>query len=239
MRILRVALVSALLGCSSVAFAQGTEKPKAEATPAKPDEVKPGFNWKAALGQATLFLLVQQGERMWLQKWVRDETRHGPFFGDWKASVKGIKTFGDGDGFLQNGLGHSIMGGVVASIFDNNFSPVQNIEFGRNWEYVKATLLAMGFVAGYSIAFEIGPASEASIGNLGLHHGRNGYIDDVVTPLSGVAWSVMEDAVRHYYLTPLRERNPKLANALTLAFNPAHSLANAMALRYPWRFPPR
>ncbi|MES2315285.1 MAG: hypothetical protein V4486_00955 [Patescibacteria group bacterium] len=239
MRVLRVVLVCALLLRSSVAFGQNVEKPKEEAAAEKPAAVKTGFNLKAALGQATLFLIFQQGERVWMQQWVRQELVHGPFLGDWKASVKSIKTFSDGDGFLQNGLGHSIMGGVVASIFDNNFNPIANIEFGWNWEYAKAKLLAMGFVAGYSIAFEIGPASEASIGNLGLHHGRNGYIDDVVTPLSGVAWSVMEDAVRHYYLQPLSERRPKLANALTLALNPAHSLANAMAIRYPWRFPPR
>jgi hypothetical protein len=239
MRGIRVVLVlMALLLRSSTVFAQEVEKPKEEASTKTP-ATRPKFNMTGALGQATVFLFVQQGERIWTQEWVREELRQGPFKADWFASVKSIKTFDDGDGFLQDGLGHSLMGGVAAFIFDNNYDPTHTIEFGMNVEYFKAKLKAMGFVALYSVAFEVGPVSEASIGNLGLRHGRNGYIDDVVTPLSGVAWSVMEDAVRHYYLDPLREHNPKLANALTLAFNPAHSLANAMAFRYPWRFPSR
>jgi hypothetical protein len=48
----------------------------------------------------------------------------------------------------------------------------------------------------YEINFELGPLSEASIGNVGLQLGQMTYCDFVVTPGIGLLISIAEDAAR-------------------------------------------
>jgi hypothetical protein len=52
----------------------------------------------------------------------------------------------------------------------------------------------MAWAAGYSLQFEIGPLSEASIGNVGMRPQTTGWVDYVVTPLGAFGLIAAEDA---------------------------------------------
>lgn len=57
-----------------------------------------------------------------------------------------------------------------------------------------------GWSAAYSLQFEIGPLSEASIGNVGMRPETTGWVDDVVTPLGAFGLIVAEDALDRYFV---------------------------------------
>jgi hypothetical protein len=54
------------------------------------------------------------------------------------------------------------------------------------------------WVATYSLQFEFGPLSEASIGNVGLRPETTGWVDHVVTPVGAFGLVVAEDALDRF-----------------------------------------
>ena len=56
----------------------------------------------------------------------------------------------------------------------------------------------MVFSAAYSLQFEIGPLSEASIGNVGMRPETTGWVDHVITPMGAFGLIVVEDALDRY-----------------------------------------
>jgi hypothetical protein len=54
---------------------------------------------------------------------------------------------------------------------------------------------AAAFAAAYSLQFEVGPISEASIGNVGLRSDTTGWVDYVVTPTGAFGLVIAEDAL--------------------------------------------
>ena len=56
------------------------------------------------------------------------------------------------------------------------------------------------FIGVYSMQFEFGPISEASIGNVGRHPATRGWVDHVVTPVMGFALMAAEDALDRYFV---------------------------------------
>jgi hypothetical protein len=97
---------------------------------------------------------------------------------------------------------------------------------------VKATQ----WVALYSLQFEFGPFSEASIGNVGLDAKTTGWVDHVTTPLGGFAIIVAEDALDRYLVRPVERRtgNRILRATVRLAANPARAMANIVEGHWPW-----
>src|SRR3954468_7122876 len=124
-----------------------------------------GFQWKPALLQSDMFLGIQHGFRLATEDATRGELK-GPFFNDWFKSVRSIKGWDDGDPFLVNYVGHPMMGAVTGFIQLQNDPQYKRSTFGRNSQYWKSRLRALAFSAAYSTQFELGPVSEASIGNV-------------------------------------------------------------------------
>jgi hypothetical protein len=221
---MRYFLVVTLIACSLHAE-DSTGAPNAEPT---------GFQWKPALQQAGLFLGIQHGVRLATEDATRGELT-GPFVRDWFRSVRSIRGWGDGDPFIVNYVGHPMMGAVSGFIAVQNDPEYRRATFGGH-RYWKSRLRALAFSAAYSTQFELGPVSEASIGNVQLHPPETGMCDLVVTPTVGLGWQVAEDALDK--LVVRRIENATDATWLKIVsrgfLNPARSFANVLRWKVPW-----
>ena len=123
------------------------------------------FDWQNAASQSLFFLGMEHGFRL-----TQAKTRHelkGPFFPDWKESVAGVQGWGDGDTVFTNYIAHPMQGGVAGFIQIQNDAHGRSAEFSRSKTYWNSRLRALGWAALYSTQFELGPISEATIGNVG------------------------------------------------------------------------
>src|SRR5688572_31317776 len=72
---------------------------------------------------------------------------------------------------------------------------------------------AMVFSAVVSAQFELGPVSEASIGNVGMRNPtKMAWVDLVITPVLGTAWMVGEDVIDERLLKQMDGANTVLRN---------------------------
>ncbi len=203
--------------------------------PPPPQDIEPTrFNWVGAARQSFYFLSVQHSLRM-----VQPKTRaqlSGPFFEDWKKSIQGIRGWRDGDSMFTNYVAHPMQGGVSGYIQIQNDPRGRKLEIGRSKEYWQSRLRAMGFAALYSTTFEIGPISEATIGNVGMKRGTSGFVDFVVTPTGGMGMVVAEDWLDRYVVKPLESRTQSAGKRrfYRTLFNPQRSFANVLRGKLPW-----
>jgi len=198
------------------------------------------FHWKPALIQSGIFLGLQHAFRF-TEKKTRDELG-GPFFRDWKESVKNLRGWDDGGRIFTNYFAHPLQGSLTSRIFINNSGIANQQEFGWKKDYWISRLKASVWSAAWSLQFEIGPISEASLGNVGqkLHSdGRSKltYIDIVVTPIMGTGMAIAEDAVDKYILKNWIEkkvRNKVIVRIFRSTLTPIISFANLIRGRVPW-----
>ncbi len=200
---------------------------------------KERFHWKYALIESTVFLGFQHGFRMTQEKTRRE--LGGPFFRDWKQSVKNLRGWEDGDDFFTNYIAHPGQGAITGRIFINNSDRAKKQEFGKSKKYWEGRLKAMAWSAVWSTQFELGPISEATIGNVGLRqkngHSTMAYVDLVMTPTAGTGLLIMEDAVDKYFLRNWLEKktsNKFVTRISRSLFNPTTSIANMLRLKTPW-----
>ncbi|MDX2152382.1 MAG: hypothetical protein SFV54_16710 [Bryobacteraceae bacterium] len=196
---------------------------------------KEGFNWNSALAQSGLFLGIQHAYRLADQPYTREELK-GPFFRDYWRSITGIRGWDDGDSVLANYVGHPMEGAVAGYIYVHNSPYSIRQEFGMNSRYWNSRLRAMGYAALYSTQYELGPLSEAAIGNVGMTRGTKGAVDLVITPTLGVAWMVTEDLLDKKLIERLeaRTRNGYVKMLLRTGLNPCRTFANLLRFRMPW-----
>lgn len=193
-------------------------------------------NWEGILRQSACFLAVEQGFRLGTQGGTRSALK-GNFIDDWFKSVTSTSGWGDGDDFLTNYIGHPMAGSVASNIFVNNDSGARELTFSWESPYWDSRLKAMAWAAIYSTQFELGPISEASLGNVGSHgNSMSGFVDLVVTPLGGFGWQVGEDVLDKYLITWIeRKTQNRWILLLSRSFlNPTRSFANLMRLEIPW-----
>lgn len=192
------------------------------------------FKWDSAIRQSLLFLGFQHGLRL-KQRKTLDELK-GPFFRDYLSSIKGVRGWDDGDGFITNYLGHPTMGAVSGYIQIQNDPKAMKLVIGRSKEYWNSRLKAMAWSAAYSTQFEIGLLSEATIGNVGKKRGTSGYVDFVITPTVGTAGILFEDATDSFLIRKIEKRtqNPHIIRTVRMVFNPARSFANLLRFKKPW-----
>jgi hypothetical protein len=121
------------------------------------------------------------------------------------------------------------------------FIQVQNdpkgmrLHYNESSAYWRSRLKALAWAAAWSTQFEIGPVSQASIGNVGLH-GKQTYVDIVMTPIAGVGLLVLEDFLDEN-LIKLIERNSGsfYVRIVSRTFlNPTRSVANLLRFKTPW-----
>jgi hypothetical protein len=192
-------------------------------------------DWGGLARDSFLFLAVENAFRCATEQGTRDGLSH-PFFQGYLNSVGNLHGWGDGDPFYVNYVGHPMQGAVSGDIWTHNDRAYRDIQFGKNRRYWKGKLRATAYAYVYSVLFEIGPISEASIGNIQALYPAQGFVDHVVTPVIGLGWSITEDALDQYLIRRVESRtgNFWIRGAVRSGLNPARSMANAMALQWPW-----
>jgi hypothetical protein len=201
---------------------------------------KERFHWKAALVQSGIFLGFQHFSRLTQEKTTKE--LKGPFFRDWGNSVKNLRGWRDGDDSFTNYVAHPLQGSATGRIFVNNSDAAKKQEFGASKKYWESRFKAMLWSAAWSTQFELGPISEATIGNVGLKT-KNGYstmayVDLVVTPTLGTGVLIGEDAIDKYFLKNWLERkssNKIMIRLVRSLATPTTSFANLLRGKPPWR----
>jgi hypothetical protein len=200
----------------------------------EPPAEQKGIDWSSLVVQSFEFLGIEHGFR-----WVTEEgTRHPhrSFFDGYVDSLTSLHGWADGDPFYVSYVGHPMQGAVAGFIFVQNDRKYRTVEFGRNRQYWKSRLRAAAFSWAYSEQFEIGPLSEASIGNVQAFFPQQGFVDQVATPAIGLAWMIAEDLMDRYVVERVDERvhNPYVRLLVRSGLNPTRSMANLIAGRVPW-----
>jgi hypothetical protein len=88
---------------------------------------------------------------------------------------------------------------------------------------------------------EIGPFSEASIGNIQVFEPQHGLVDHVVTPVIGLGWMIAEDVLDRYLVRFIERKtqNRYVRAVVRGGANPSRSLANVFGGQWPWARPIR
>lgn len=213
------------------------EAPSIEAGADAPDVEPPQsdrFRWGPAIRQSLLLLAIQHGYAMTQPK-TRRELK-GPFFKDYFESLGNLGGWADGGRFFTNYIAHPLQGAATGFIQIHNDPKGMRQQFGSSKKYWKSRLKAMGWSAAMSTQFELGPISQASIGNVGKAR-KLTYVDLVVTPTIGAALIVSEDALDRFVVRWVedRTRNFYLRIATRMLLNPSRSCANLLRFKKPWK----
>ena len=166
----------------------------------------------------------------------------GPFFRDWEKSVKNLRGWADGDIFFINYVAHPMQGAATGRIFINNSDKSKKQEFGTSKDYWTSRMKAMAWSAFWSTQFELGPVSEASIGNVGIHdnvgRSRMGWVDLVMTPTAGTGVLIGEDIIDKYILKNWLEKQTVSRTKIKVFrtfFTPTTSFVNLLRGKLPWK----
>src|SRR3954462_4916865 len=191
--------------------------------------------------------MIQQGMILALEANSRYEISHGHWLKKWTTSAGNtqLRHWDDGDPRITNFVAHPMMGAVTDFIFIQNDPRGRDLGFGNNRAYWMSRLRAMAFSAAYEVQWEVGPLSEASIGNNGKstytsptsHHLTNGTgaVDFVMTPVAGTALAIGEDLIDRHIIWRLEGRtNNRFALLGMSVRNPTRALANMLRGKAPW-----
>ena len=192
------------------------------------------FRWQSATRQAWLYTGVMHAFRFSTEAGTRDAL-NGPWFHDWMASVSEIRGWDDGDPFITDYVAHSMEGAIFGFIQQRNDPRYRQVEWGSGRDYWISRLRALSFSAVMSMQWKIGPASEASLGNVQLHESP-GFIDLVNTPTLGVCAMMGEDLADRYVIMALENRTAnRVVLMLARSFvNPSRTFSNLTAFKEPW-----
>jgi hypothetical protein len=201
-----------------------------------PEPPKPSthIHWKSANQQALLSTGIMHVFNLWTEAGTRDAL-YGPWLNDWTHSVAELRGWSDSDRFMAPYVGHTIQGAIFGYILRQNDPKYRDVQWGDGREYFISLLRSMGFSAVWHTQWKIGPASEASIGNVMLH-ASPGFITLVDTPTLGTVDMLAEDAADRYLVMGLENRtaNGPLIALARCFLNPGRSFANLMAFKQPW-----
>jgi hypothetical protein len=214
-------------------LAQPEDQASADTTPSKPDDTAERFQWKPALLESGFFLVLQHSSRMAQAKTRRE--LGGPFWSDYFESASNIHTWNDSNSILTNYFGHPWMGAITGYIQVFNDPRGRTLEFDvSSGQYWKSRLKAMAWSAAYSAQYEIGPISEASIGNVGKKSPTMATVDLVVTPVGGFVWMALEDYLDQRFVARWEQRTSvNKARVLRVVVNPGRSIANLLRWKRP------
>jgi hypothetical protein len=194
-----------------------------------------GVDWKGLFLSSGFLLGVQHAFRFYTEPGTREGMK-GPYLKGYLGAVENLHGWSDGDETYVNYLGHPMQGAVTGFIWINNDRSYRQAEFGFNRLYLKRQVRALAFSYAYSVQFEIGPLSEASMGKVQALYPQQGFVDHVITPVLGTVWVSAEDAIDKYVIMFIERKVP---NSYVRLFargllNPARSFGNAMTWRVPW-----
>ncbi len=211
-------------------------KPDKDTEPRYVRETAPGrgFNYRGAFTQSLLFLAVQHGYATTQPK-TRDALKHGAFWRDYAQSVKNLHGWDDGGRFFTNYLAHPMQGAFTGHIYVQNSPQALREQFSMSPKYWKTRMKALLWTTAWSTQFEIGPVSQASLGNVGLK-GKQTWEDIIVTPTAGTAMLIGEDAIDRYLIKNIERRNSNLYVKIfaRMLLNPTRNFSNLLRFRAPW-----
>ncbi|MGA8042543.1 MAG: hypothetical protein WCA37_07055, partial [Terracidiphilus sp.] len=224
---------------------------------ALPSAPEPRFQLRKALRQEFEYLMVEHSFRLAQDPALRGQLAHGPFFHDWMVSFQGydLKRWGDGDNFLVNDIAHPMQGAIAGWIFLQN-SPVGSTRvIGKDPQYWTSRMKAMAWATAFEVQWKIGPLSETSIGNAGGWDyvpgcgdtpkcmknpnyppptNNTGLSDWILTPIAGIGWVMMEDAIDKYIVGKAAEHNHLAGVILRSALEPTRNFAALFNGVAPW-----
>lgn len=179
-------------------------------------------------------LFLEHASRIAFQEKTRRELG-GSFWGDYRRSVRVPRQWTDTDAWWVNYIGHPIHGAAAGYIWLDH-EPRAAGEFGLSGQYWQSRGRATAWSAVYSLQFELGPLSEASIGNVGMRSATTGWVDHVVTPIGAFGLIVAEDAADRFLVKWIEQRtgNRAVRLLLRIALNPGRALSNSASGRAPW-----
>ena len=209
---------------------QGSPPPTAAAGPTSPG------GWREALKHSLVLATIEHTLRIAVQAETRSELA-GPFFSDYVRSLHMPEGWADNNSWLLNYVGHPIHGASAGYLWRDAQGRVPSTALGFSADYWKRIGTSGLWITAYSLQFEFGPLSEASIGNVGMDPGHRGWVDHVITPLGGMGLMVAEDAVDKHFLRSFESRvsNHALRATFRILFNPGRSIANLAQGNVPWR----
>jgi hypothetical protein len=209
-------------------------------SPAKPgfepaSEATSGVQWKSLMRQSLFYLGVMHAFRLGTEAGTRDGL-HNSVVGGYFKALGAMHGWSDGDGYYENYLGHPIEGAVSGYIWVHNDSRYRVVQFGAQRDYWMSRLRAYAFAWAFSAQFEVGPLSEASIGQIQRYCCAYGFVDHVITPNGGLVWMLAGDALDRYVTVPFENRthNPVLRAVVRMGLNPPQTFANFMMFQFPW-----
>ncbi len=191
------------------------------------------FHWQSAIKQSLMFLAVQHG-----YSYTQPKTREalkGKFWNDYVKSVKSLHGWDDGGRFFTNYIAHPMEGSFLGFVQIQNDPRGLKQQFGASSDYWRSRLKAMAWTAAWSTQFEIGPVSQASIGNVGLK-GKQTYVDIVVTPTIGTALLVGEDALDRFVMKRIERGTSNFYVIIfsRMLLSPTRTAANLFRFKTPW-----
>jgi hypothetical protein len=199
------------------------------------ESLAPRTNLQGVITDSLRLLTIEHTTRIAAQSKTRLELG-GPFWSDYERSVRIPNRWGDGDGWLVNYVGHPGHGAAAGFVWTQRDPNSPSLDSGFSQEYWGSRLRATAWIAAYSLQFEVGLFSEASIGNVGKNPQTTGWVDHVVTPIGGLGVMIAEDALDRYVIARLERRiqNGFVRGALRTVLNPSRALANSASGRTPW-----
>ena len=191
--------------------------------------------WLKILQESVTYLIFAHAVRM--TEADTPEELGGPFFQDWFDSVKAFEwQWDDGDKVFTNYVAHPGQGALFGYIYGLNNRRITYLHFGKSGAYWKFKFHQFLFSLVSTINFEIGPLSEASLGNVGVEDaGGHAIIDYVNTPVLGVfGVSVLEDMADHYINKRVEKNHRIWGRVLRIVLCPTRSFTNIFGFRKPW-----
>jgi len=211
----------------------------ARAQSTAPDPGRSSVDKTGVFVDSIALLAIEHGIRLALQPATRRELR-GNFWRDYQRSLHMPVNWEDTDPWLVNYVGHPIHGAAAGYLWvEHDPKAPVTIEFDNR--YWASRGRAAAFAAAYSLQFEVGAISEASIGNVGLRPETTGWVDYAVTPAGAFGLVIAEDLLDKFFVEWV-ERHTKRSvwrASLRLIFNPARAMSNTAAGHLPWYRPDR
>jgi hypothetical protein len=216
----------------------------AQAPPARAQEALPpafaasddqeGADVLGAFTASLRLLLIEHGTRIAFQAKTRRELG-GNFWHDYRRSVRIPGQWDDTDAWWVNYIGHPIHGAAAGYIWLDH-EPHAPVDISLDSRYWSSRARALAWSATYSAQFEIGPLSEASIGNVGMRPETTGWVDHVITPVGAFGLIVAEDAMDRFLVQWFEARvgNRVARVMMRLILNPGRTLSNTSSGRPPW-----
>ena len=195
--------------------------------------------------ESAVFLAFQNTGNLYTGYWYRYETTTGKWWDRYVNSVEDWRwtRWSDNNPFLDDYVGHPIMGAITNGIWIQNDPKGMTLEQSNSWEYYRSRLRALAYSTFYSFEWKLGPIGEASVGHNGDHFyedqgtvtNETGWVELVTTPVGGVLWTMAEDALDKQVVRRLEEksRNPVLMTIYQF-LTPSKGFDNILRFRPPW-----